>query len=419
MLNRKSPPAFNQDTTFSLLKPEIQKLNSGNKALFINGGEQDVIKIELIFDAGRWFENSRGVSHFTAILLPKGTTTLTSYQITNTLDYYGIHLEINPGLDFTSIALYGLARHIPFVLDLLIDVLTNSTFPEAELNQAKDIYVQGLKINLEKTSYLAARQFRKNIFGANHPYGMDFELADVNNINQSQLTDFRNAFFRNFTAFVSGKISDQIKKEITDKLNEIKSIEILAREYTKSPAALRDYHVDKEGSLQTSLRLGKLTIGRGHKDYAGLVLLNHILGGFFGSRLMKNIREEKGLTYGIHSSIHALKHDSYFVIGADVNRENRLITIEEIKNELERLHTELITPNELEVARSHFIGSLQSDMSTPFAHADKIKTIALFNLDHNYYQQLIKTMAEIKPEQLQGLAKKYFVNSEFYTTSIG
>ncbi len=418
-MDRKLPPAFNRDTTFTLLKPEIQKLNSGNKVLFINGGEQDVIKIELIFDAGRWFENNRGVSHFTAILLPKGTTTLTSYQITNKLDYYGIHLEINPGMDFTSLAIYGLTRHVPHVLDLLIDILTHTTFAEDELLQAKDIYVQGLKINLEKTSYLAARAFRKNIFGANHPYGMDFELTDVNSLSQSQLTEFRNAFFRNFTAFVSGKISDQIKKEITSKLTTVKSIKIPAREHAKSPSALHNYHVDKEGSVQTSLRLGKLTISRKHKDYAGLVLLNHILGGYFGSRLMKNIREEKGLTYGIHSSIHALKHDSYFVIGADVNKENRFITIEEIKNELERLSAELITPDELEVAQNHFIGSFQSDLNTPFAHTDKIKTISLFDLSENYYQELINAIAGVKPEHLQDLAQTHLSKDQLYTTSTG
>ncbi|HRJ29442.1 MAG TPA: pitrilysin family protein [Cyclobacteriaceae bacterium] len=419
MLNRKIPPAFNQETTFNLARPENQKLAGDNQLLFINGGEQDVVKIELIFHAGRWFESTPGTSHFTAILLPKGTTSRTSYQITSIFDFYGIHLEINPGMDFTSVSLYGLSRYIPVVLDLLVDIVTSSTFPENELQQAKNIYTQGLKINLEKTSYLAARSFRKTLFGDAHPYGKDFELSDVNNIDEACLIDFRNIFYKNFTAFVSGKVPEKLKQDIAVKLNQIKPLDIPAKHYIKSPSAQHNNHYDKPGSVQTSLRLGKQIVNRNHTDYPGLLLLNHILGGFFGSRLMKNIREDKGLTYGIHSSIHALKHESYFVIGADVNQENRLITIDEIKNEFEKLQKEAISKSELDVARNHFIGSLQSDMSTPFAHADKIKTISLFTLKTDYYQQLINTMMEISTENLQSLAQKYLTESDLYTTSVG
>ncbi|MBX2957535.1 MAG: insulinase family protein [Cyclobacteriaceae bacterium] len=419
MLDRKSPPAFNQDKTFHLLTPENERLTSGNQLLFIHGGDQEVVKIELIFRAGRWFESKPGLSHFTAILLSKGTANLTSYQITSIFDYSGVHLEINPGLDFTSITLYGLTKKIHDVLDLLIDILATSTFPEIEIQQAKDIYTQGLKINLEKTSYLAARYFRKNLFGDNHPYGKDFEPEDVNNVNQTHLIDFRNKFYKSFVGFVSGKVSDKVKQDIAAKLNQLIPVNIPSKEYTKSPAVLHTNHIDKQGSIQSSLRIGKQIVGRSHADYPGLLLLNHILGGFFGSRLMKNIREEKGLTYGIHSSIHALKNESYFVIGADVNKENRIISIEEIKKELERFRIEMIERDELDVARNHFIGSLQSDMSTPFAHADKIKTITLFNLKADYYQHLINAMMEISTENLQSLAQKYLTESELFTTSVG
>lgn len=419
MLDRKSPPAFIQDTNFKLLKPENQNLNGDNKVLFINGGDQEVVKVELVFNAGRWFESKSGISHFTSILLPKGTPSLNSYQISNIFDFYGIHLEINPGLDFTSINLYGLSKNITSVLDLLIDMLTLSSFPETELHQAKEQYVQGLKINLEKTSYLAARHFRRILFGNTHPYGKDFELTDIQNLNQDELIGFRDNFFKNFSAFISGKIPDATKQQIADKLTQLIPIKIHRKQHLKSPAEERNQHIDKEGSIQTSLRMGKQVIGRTHSDYPGLLLLNHALGGFFGSRLMKNIREEKGLTYGIHSSIHPLKHESYFVISADVNRENRSLTINEIKKELEKICTHPLQQNEIDITRNHFIGSLQSDMSTPFAHADKIKAIELFNLDTEYYQRLINEIIKTNTKSLQGLAEKYFAESDFYTISVG
>jgi zinc protease len=419
MLDRKKPPAYLQNKSFELLKPEIQELSNKNKLCFINGGEQDVLKLELVFEAGKWQESYPGISHFTSTLLPKGTATHDSYQITNQFDFYGIHLEIHPGFDFTSIALYGLPKNLINVLDLFLDVLSNATFPEDELRQAADIYRQGLKINLEKTNFVAAREFRKCIFGNSHPYGYDIESNNIDHIHQQSLIEFRNNYFGEFTGFVSGKISDSVKSSISGKLKQLKVCESKPVKHTKAPANPGEFHHNKDGSLQTSIRIGKLTINRPHPDYPGLLLLNHLLGGFFGSRLMKNIREKKGLTYGIHSSIHPLKNESYFVITADVNRENHNLAVAEIKAELAQLRSQVVPSKELEVVRNHLIGSLQTELNTPFAHADRIKLITLFNLPSNYYQELIDQIFSISEIQLNELAGYYYSEEGLYTISIG
>jgi zinc protease len=149
------------------------------------------------------------------------------------------------------------------------------------------------------------------------------------------------------------------------------------------------------------------------------LFLNHILGGYFGPRLMKNIREEKGLTYGIHSSVHALQHDSFTVIGADVDKENKELTFREIKSELKKLRTEKITTEELDNTRYHFIGSLQTEITTPFAHADKIKNIILNNLPDQYYQRMISRISTISSEELQTTAEKYFHEDSFMEVAAG
>jgi predicted Zn-dependent peptidase len=175
----------------------------------------------------------------------------------------------------------------------------------------------------------------------------------------------------------------------------------------------------KENSVQSSIRLGKHIIPRLHPDYPSLLLLNHIVGGYFGSRLMKNIREEKGLTYGIYSSIAALKYNSYLSIGTDVNIENRDLAIEEIKNELKNLRTVQTPHAELETARSHFIGSLQAEITTPFAHADKIKTILLYGLPDAYYQSIIQKIEMVDSNQLLETAQKYFDENSFSVVAVG
>jgi predicted Zn-dependent peptidase len=134
---------------------------------------------------------------------------------------------------------------------------------------------------------------------------------------------------------------------------------------------------------------------------------------------MKNIREEKGLSYGIYSSIHTLCQDSYIVIGSDVNKENLDLTFSEIEKELDRLCLDKIPMAELEVARNHFIGSLQAELSTPFAHADKLKNILLFGLPSDYYQNLINRMNSASPADLQDVAAAHFTKATFYEIAVG
>ncbi len=419
MLNRKSPPNFVQSTSFKLIDHEHTTLPNGCDLFLIPGGEQEVVKIEFIINAGKWSEPLPGISHFTGTLLSKGTGKLSSNDISSTLDFLGIHLEIQPGFDFTSISFYGMSRNISFILDLIVDILLNPSIPEHELKQTKEIYFQGLNINLEKTSFVASREFRKQLFGETHPYGRDIEISDLNKINRNELIHFHNDFYKDFTVFISGNISNELKRIIFEKLSQLKVKKSFIVPHKIATPGVHLSHIDKIESIQTSLRIGQNIIGRRHHDYPAILLLNHILGGFFGSRLMKNIREEKGLTYGIHSSIHPLLHHSYFVISADVNKENREFTIQEIKKELKRLQQRPIHIEELNIARNHFIGSMQTEMNSPFSHADKIKLLMLFNLPNDYFQSLIDSIFSLKEAQLNLIAEKYFEENQLVTVSVG
>jgi zinc protease len=175
----------------------------------------------------------------------------------------------------------------------------------------------------------------------------------------------------------------------------------------------------KEGSVQASLRMGKMSITRADNDYAGFLLLNHILGGYFGSRLMKNIREEKGLTYGIYSSLSPNLHHSSFSIGADVNIDKCDETLREIGNELTRLQKELISEEELVVAKNHFLGSLQLEVSNPFSVTEKLKTIHLFDLPSDFYVHLFNRIGKTQVNDLQIMAQKHFVLDDFFTVQVG
>jgi predicted Zn-dependent peptidase len=177
--------------------------------------------------------------------------------------------------------------------------------------------------------------------------------------------------------------------------------------------------IEKENTVQSSIRLGKKIINRSHPDYPAVLFLNHIFGGYFGSRLMRNIREEKGLTYGIYSSVVSFLNNGYLSIGADVNQENRQLTVDEIRKELVVLRSIPIDHAELETARNHFIGSFQSEITTPFAHADKIKNLILNSLPHQYYNSLLARVDQLTSQDLLETAQRYFNEESFSVVTVG
>jgi len=185
------------------------------------------------------------------------------------------------------------------------------------------------------------------------------------------------------------------------------------------PASAPAHYLEKEGSLQSSIRLGKRSPLKKDPDFFDLQIFNHLLGGFFGSRLMKNIREEKGLTYGIYSSLNTFVKDGFFAIGADVNKVNLGFAIKEIRNELRNLRDRPVSKQELELAKNHFIGSLQADMANLFSVIEKIKNIQLHHLPQSHYQDLFNRIDRLGPEDILRVAGKYFQEETLFEVAVG
>jgi zinc protease len=419
MLDRKTPPPFVYSTSFDLIEPLHQRLVNNVDVYFVPGGNQEVIKVEMVFKAGRWFEEKTASSQFCANLISKGTNTKTSYQIAQIFDSYGAHLEINPGFDFVSISVYTVVKYLEPVIDLLVEILESPSYPEKEIVQHKSVIIQNLKINEEKTSYLASKAFRKKLFGEDHPYGKEAEVKNIELLEQKDIFKHYKACIKDPIVFVAGKISSDAGKIIADKLSRLPSGVQTQTGNRINEARFFEEHIEKEGSVQSSIRVGKKSLLRKHPDYADVVFVSHILGGYFGSRLMKNIREEKGLTYGIHASIQPLQHESFLLVGADVNKENVPIALTEIKKELRKLRLEKFPKDELETAKNHFIGSMQSEISTPFAHADKLKTIFLSGLSPDFYQQMILSVHNATTERISDVSEQYFHEDTFSYVAVG
>jgi len=408
-MNRRLQPPFQKSLTFNLPIPERVPLAQSRELFYLPSNVGEAVKVEFIFKAGRYFEHKPGTAQFLVNMLDKGVPGKDANQISNLLDYYGAHLEVQAGFDFASVTLYTLRKNVKHLLPLFLSLVSAPEFPEKELTNYRKIFIENLKVNLEKNSFVASNHIRKSIFGS-HPYGGSIQIEDAEKIVVSDLKKLFKDHFRPFKIFVIGTLDrddlEYLAKSLDDSLkrnvNEKGSVD------GQSPTT---EVIQGPNKIQASLKLGRKTIPRDHLDLPGVQLINHLLGGFFGSRLMKNIREEKGLTYGIHSSIHSMQEASSLIISADVNADKSEIALQEIQKELRQLNT--ISESELDIARNHLIGSLQNDITTVFAAGERIKIILLSNLSTDYYQNLINQINEIQIQKLKEVCNTYFNPEEF------
>ncbi|MBX2901829.1 MAG: insulinase family protein [Cyclobacteriaceae bacterium] len=419
-LNRKTPPPFSSPSDFNLPAPEVAAISEHTHLVQLTEVQQDVIKIEFLFKCGKWHEAAPGIAHFTAQLLDKGIPGKNAYQIASWFDHYGASIEINAGLDFTSVSLYALASNVHQVLPCFYEVLSQPTFPANELQLAKDIFSQNLKVNLEKTSFVANRQLRLVLFGESHPYGGFLGEEHLPAITEASLHHFFETNYQLFEVYVTGKLPAAAGNSLvsfiasSQKKNQTNPITISGNQ-----GPLTDVYIEKQGAVQTSIRLAKRTINRQHVQYPRLILLNHILGGYFGSRLMKNIREEKGLTYGIHSGISTYLHDAIFSIATDVNKQNTQVAIEEVKKELSILCSNPISETELYTAKNHLLGNLQLEIANPFSIMEKIKSLRSFNLHPQFYTLVFNSIKSSTSSELLELARQAFNPNDLLTVAVG
>jgi zinc protease len=417
MLDRTTAPPFVQAKNFFTPDNRPLVLPNGLKVFIVGGVQQEIIKIELLFPAGRWFEPAPGVAHFTTQMLEKGTATRSALELAEAFESLGAHIDIAAGPDNAEVGLYALLKNWQEAFGLLVDIVTAPSFDLEELDIMKSIYLESLKVNLAKNSFVASQVIRRNLYGG-HPYGISVEEKDVTAIDVRQLSEYHRACMQPVAAFVTAPAS--VSQEILSKsLSVFGKANVGAGSSKPVNPGKTDDRVDKEGSVQSSLRLAKRIVTKSHPDYPHMLLLNHILGGYFGSRLMANIREEKGLTYGIHSSLNSLQRDGFFAIGADVNKDNRDLAMDEIAREIIRLGKEPIEEEEMRIATNHFLGALQLEVANPFSVTEKVKNIYLNNLPADYYQLLFDKVRSATPDELMSIANKHFQVDQLYRVSVG
>ncbi|MCP4437953.1 MAG: insulinase family protein [Aureispira sp.] len=416
MIDRSKAPVIQSVKNLKLHQPEVHLLSNGIPLYEIALGSQEIIKLDILFDAGRWYEQAPLVARATAQLLKAGTQTLNAKELAEKFEFYGAKLKIYDGFDDVNIRLYCLSKHLDKLLPIVEELFTQPAFPEDELQKFIKRNQQSLKVQLQKGDVVAYRQFTEQLFGDQHPYGYNSNMESYGNLSIPLLKEH---FDRCYTAnqckiIVAGKTSPNTLKIIDQHLGNIPNNKLIVAPnlLPLPPKPEKSFYQNlNKGNVQASIRIGCRMFDRRHIDYHAFYIVNTILGGYFGARLMQNLREEKGYTYGIYSSMEALRHSGYFYICTDVASDVKDLALTEIYLELERLQQEAISTGELEMVKNYTLGMLLNGIDGIFNISNLAKDMIACDLDHDFFDKMVDTVQNISPQTILDIAQKYFDRS--------
>ncbi|HUM98731.1 MAG TPA: pitrilysin family protein [Chitinophagaceae bacterium] len=419
MQNRNKTPQIVDAIHFDLKlkKADHFTLDNGAEVYAINAGAEDVILFEWVYSAGNWFEEQNLIAATTNFLLRNGTVKRSSFAINEYFEYYGSYLNRACYNETATITLHCLKKHIHELLPVVKELITESAMPQDELDVYKQNMKQRLKVNLKKSDFIASRLIDASLFGDKHPYGKYSKLDDFDLLEREQLLTYYNQFYRNgkFVMFVAGKLPADIEILLNNYFGDLPMGTVLEKEIKAQPAKEKKLRiVNDENGVQGSVRIARHFPNRHHPDFSKAMVLNALFGGFFGSRLMRNIREDKGYTYGIHSFIQNHIHETCWMISTEAGKDVSEAAIEEVYKEMKQLREVPVSNEELLLVKNYMMGGILGDLNGPFQIIARWKNYVLNNLPEQYFYDSVQTIKTITPEEVQHIAQKYLQPEDFY-----
>ncbi|RZF61656.1 M16 family metallopeptidase [Sphingobacterium corticibacterium] len=412
MLNRVIAPLRHDIQDITLVQPDEVVFDNGLRVFVFSAPTQELVKAEFIFQ--NIFDGSENsLLHTCACqMLKEGTKTRTSTQIAAEIDFYGAYLMPEYSFDQTALTLYSLNKHLSAVLPVVHDILNDAIFPEVELETYIRNNKQTLQISLQKNDYVARRLFFKNLFGESR-YGQVPTEEAYEKLNRDDLIALyqKQVQPQNCTLILSGNITDEVLAEIRELFgiqwqNNGGASRIVTPEFPAFvPTTVWE---ERAEALQSAIRLGMPAINRTHPDFPAIQFVNTLIGGYFGSRLMRNIREKKGFTYSIGSAFASLLHTGFFTIATEVGVDSTQATLLEIEKEFRVLRDTAVSEEEIALVRNYMLGSILGSIESVFSHADKFKAVYFYGLDLSYYTRYNEIIRNMTAADVQRIANMYF-----------
>ncbi|TKG96908.1 insulinase family protein [Puteibacter caeruleilacunae] len=424
-LNRNIAPDNHPITHIPKICADETKLSNGIPVYSINAGSQDVVKIDIIFNAGLWQQDCNLQATLSNAMLNEGTSNNTAAQIAETFDFHGAYIQLGADQHYGNISIITLNRHLDKIIEVTSDLIINSEYPEQEFHTQIQKRRNKFTVENEKVKTMCQKNFTQIMFGNDHPYALNTKVEDYDSITREKLLKFYKQNYQpnNCKIILSGRITDSTIKTLDKYLGNGGWSDLSVVTPSINPQIITSsqlhHHIQKADAIQTALRMGKFIPNKDHADYPELNIVNTILGGYFGSRLMANIREDKGYTYGIYSVLLTLKEAAYFFITTETGNEVSKATIEECQKELKRMRTEPVGLQELDTVKAYMMGEILRDLDGPFALAANLRGMLEFNLDNNFIDQQINAIKNITPERILELSNKYLNEEEMHIVTAG
>ncbi|WP_276856261.1 M16 family metallopeptidase [Bacteroides fluxus] len=413
MIDRTLQPRILEPEQLAVQMPERMVLSNGIPLNVLNAGENEVVRIDFLIKGGRWQQVQPLQALFTNRMLREGTRRFTAAEIAERLDYYGAWLELSSASEHAYLTLYSLNKYLPETLDVLESIVKEPIFPEKELGVIIDTNIQQFLVNSSKVDFLAHRGLLKAVFGERHPGGRLVQEEDYHRITPSVLRDFYNRYYHsgNCSIYLSGKVTD----ECIRKVEQLFGSEPFGtgfrkpekKEYLPVVSEEKRIFIERPDALQSAVRMGMLSLDRNHPDYLKFRVLVTLFGGYFGSRLMSNIREEKGYTYGISAGVMPYPGQGVLAVNAETANEFVEPLIAEVYHEIDRLQNDLVPAEELSMVQNYMSGEMCRSYESAFSLADAWIFVQISGLRDSYFTDALDAVKNVTPEEIRELAGKH------------
>ncbi|MDR0971761.1 MAG: insulinase family protein [Bacteroidales bacterium] len=396
------------------LTPHKELLDNGVKLYWFPNDDMPLVKMEFLFSkAGTIYQDKLLSSVAANYLLTEGTNKFSAKQIAEHIDYYGVFVDKSVEKEVSSICFYFQKKYKDELFDYFSQIILSPTFEERE----KEIYMQRLEkqhyINMEKTEYIARVVFNSLLFGDGNPYGKYAITNDYSSLKRDDIINFYNKFYlpSNCSIILSGGIDEEIislvKKSFSLKTWKESKIEASIKGIDYPENKRKERVLELDNKVQASIVMGCLTANIHNEDFISLDVLNCLLGGYFGSRLMKNVREDKGYTYGISSSLYSYKDVGVFLIASSLKKKSISNALKEIYKEIEILKTEPVREEELFRVKRYMEGDLLRSLDGSFDISDRFRFLLKHNLPLDYYDRYLEKINLITEKDILFVANKY------------
>ncbi len=411
-----------------LSMPPIHKVVTANKIplhIITDNSSSGTVRLSLVFSAGTTYQDVPFSASSMLGMLSQGTLDMDAEQIAEQIDFHGSYFDINIDRDFAVVTICSLTKFFAQAIDILEKMLLSPSFPQDKLDIFKANRKQRLAVDRSKAGYLSRECFAKALFGENHPYGHSNTAEMYDGLERQHLVDFYNKYYKadNCFALIGGSAGASEMAMALDLLTKIPQMSEAEKISQKpniipTPRSERFAHTLYEG-VQSAIRVGRVLFTRNHPDFIGMQVLSTILGGYFGSRLISNLRVRNGYTYGIFATVVNLQQSGYLAIATEVGAQFTEAAIEEIFNEMRLLSEELVPTEELEMVKNVMIGELMRIMDGSFGVIDIALESIQNNQEGDYVSSFCEQISKISPEDIQRLARMYLNPDDMTVTIVG